>query len=231
LELIETRRGTMYDPAIVDAFNEMCSAGEIVAQDHADTITSDPPHLPPASLKLPFDLRDEIRIALQLGAALRLGSATECPWRALAAALCTLPGVDTVAVFVVDDSTERMTPLRVAGRHARAVSQLAIPIGERVSGWAAGMSQSMINADAVLDVFDVDASSLRSAAAVPCRGDDVRVVVTLYSTDAAAFGPHHERLIEGAISLLLSRATFDTDSADVGKLARVAGPAGVHVLH
>ena len=31
LALIETRRGTMSDPAIVDAFREMCASGEIAA--------------------------------------------------------------------------------------------------------------------------------------------------------------------------------------------------------
>ena len=51
---------------------------------------------------------------MQLGAALRLGSATECRWRALATALCTLSEVDTVAVFAIDDATERLVPLRVA---------------------------------------------------------------------------------------------------------------------
>ena len=231
LALIETRRGSMYDPTVVDAFREMCAAGEVVAAEPAGRLESDVrPQPSTAPLQAAPEARDEIRVAMQLGAALRLGSPTECPWRALATALCTLPEVDTVAVFVVDESTERIVPLRVAGRHARAVSHLAIPIGERVSGWAAAMSQSMINADAVLDVFDVQAGSLRSAAAVPCRGHDVRAVVTLYSTESAAFGPHHERLIEQAVSLLASRTMFETESSDPGTPAR-AGTTNIHVLH
>jgi len=231
LALIETRRGSMYDPTVVDAFREMCAAGEVVAAEPAGRLESDVrPQPSTAPLQAAPEAHDEIRVAMQLGAALRLGSPTECPWRALATALCTLPEVDTVAVFVVDESTERIVPLRVAGRHARAVSHLAIPIGERVSGWAAAMSQSMINADAVLDVFDVQAGSLRSAAAVPCRGHDVRAVVTLYSTESAAFGPHHERLIEQAVSLLASRTMFETESSDPGTPAR-AGTTNVHVLH
>jgi len=231
LALIETRRGSMYDPTVVDAFREMCAAGEVVAAEPAGRLESDVrPQPSTAPLQAAPEARDEIRVAMQLGAALRLGSPTECPWRALATALGTLPEVDTVAVFVVDESTERIVPLRVAGRHARAVSHLAIPIGERVSGWAAAMSQSMINADAVLDVFDVQAGSLRSAAAVPCRGHDVRAVVTLYSTESAAFGPHHERLIEQAVSLLASRTMFETESSDPGTPAR-AGTTNVHVLH
>ena len=203
----------------------------IVAVEQADGIETGALHLPSAApLKAAPEAGDETRLALQLGAALRLGSATECPWRALATALCTLSEVDTVAVFVIDDATERLVPLRVAGRHARAVSHLAIPIGERVSGWVAGMGQSMINAEAVLDLFDVAAGSLCSAAAVPCQGDDVQVVVTLYSTDAAAFGSHHERLIEAAASLLASRRPIEPDT-DRQKPEPIISGAKTHVLH
>ena len=88
----------------------------------------------------------------------------------------------------------------------------------------------MINADAVLDLFDVEAGSLCSAAAVPCQGNDVQVVVTLYSTDAAAFGSHHEHLIEQAAALLSSRTIFDTGRPDAGKPPR-AGTNTVQVLH
>jgi putative nucleotidyltransferase with HDIG domain len=231
LALIETRRGTIYDPTVVDAFREMCATGEVAAAEQADGLVPDvrPPQ-PTTGPKAASEGGDEIRLAMQFGAALRLGSAIDCPWRALATALCTLPEVDTVVVFVVDDRAERIVPLRVAGRHAHAVSQLAIPIGERVSGWVAGMNQSMINADAVLDLFDVEAGSLCSAAAVPCHGHDVQAVVTLYSTEAAAFGSRHERLIEQAVSLLSSRTIFATESPAVGTSPR-AGTPNVHVLH
>ena len=229
LALIETRRGSMYDPAIVDAFRVMCASGEIAVSDQADVGDTGAVFVPPtALLKSAPESRDEIRVAIQFGAVLRLGSALACPWRTLATALCTLPEVDTVAVFVVDDATERLMPLGVAGRHARAVSHLAIPIGERVSGWVAAMGQSMINAEAVLDLFDVGAGSLCSAAAVPCQGGDVRVVVTVYSTHAAAFGPHHERLIEAAASLLSSHRPIEPD-ADHEQPERAAGGIKAHV--
>ncbi len=196
----------MYDPAIVDAFREMCESGQIAAPDEVDGAETAALHLPAsAPLKAAPESDDEIRVAMQLGAALRLASGAECRWSALATVLCTLPEVDTVAVFTVDEATERLVPLRVTGRHARSVTDVAIPIGERVSGWVAGLGQAMINAEAVLDLYDVEAGSLCSAAAFPCQGDDARIVVTLYSIQAAAFGPHHERLVEAAVSLLASR--------------------------
>jgi len=232
LLIIETRRGTMYDPAIVDAFSEMCESGEVAAPVAGEAAETGAVHRESsAPLKVAIEPVDETRLAMQLGGALRLASATECPWHALATALCTLPEVDAVAVFVVDEATERLLPLRVTGRHARAVGDVAIPIGERVSGWVAAMGQSMINAEAVLDLFDVEFGPLSSAAAVPLQENGVRVVVTLYSTQAAAFGSHHERLIEAAVSLLASHRPFAPDSTDLRKPARIIGTQKAHVLH
>jgi len=101
-----------------------------------------------------------------------------------------------------------------------------------VSGWVAGMEQSMINADATLDLFDTEAGALSSAAAFPCRCDESRFVVSLYSERKAAFGAHHERLVEGAVSLLASRGSSDSQQTDGRwKPARSVGAAEAHVLH
>jgi len=231
LALIDKRRGTMYDPAIVEAFAGMCASGEIDASPGHEGISADVAPAPRPSQPA-AGTHDEIQAALQLGAALLQPAGMACRWRALANALCTLPEVDTVVVFAVDESTEQLVPHRVTGRHASEVGQLAIPVDERVSGWVAGMGQSMINADAALDLFDVEARALRSAAAFPCRCDESRFVVTLYSERAAAFGAHHERLVEGAVSLLASRRSSHPEHADVRrKSARSRAVAEAHVLH
>jgi putative nucleotidyltransferase with HDIG domain len=231
LELIESRRGTMYDPAIINAFRDLCAPDCFAGFEEADGAGSTPHlHSATAPLKAP-DAHDEIRVAMRLGAALRLASGTTCPWRALATALCTLPEVDTVAVFAVDERTERLVPLRVSGKHARAVGQLTMAIGDRVSGWVAGMGRPMINADAVLEVFDVGAGALRSVAAVPCRQDDARTVVTMYSSSTAAFGPHHEPLVEAAISLLSSCQRPEPDSSHITEEPSGTLAAKMRVLH
>jgi putative nucleotidyltransferase with HDIG domain len=233
LAVIEARRGTMYDPAIVDAFRELGIGLDDRADEHDSEVGALPVALPAAQVKAAATgTHDELRVAMQLGAALPLASGTPCRWRALATALCTLPEIDTVAVFACDEATERLVPLHVAGRHAGAVSHLAIPIGERVSGWVAGMGQPMINADAALDLFDVDAGALCCAAAIPCHGDGTRMVVTLYSDRGAAFNAHHERLVAAALSLLASRQPYETDHVDHRRRPqRGIGPAKSHVLH
>jgi putative nucleotidyltransferase with HDIG domain len=218
--IIDARRGTVYDPMIVDAFREVCAptratetrteGGETARTGVAPLVTS--------SDASATETRDEIRRAMHLGAALARASDAACPWRVLADALCELPDVDTAALFALDATGERLTVHRVSGIHARSVEQLSIRIGERMSGWVAATGQPLINADAALDLFDTGSESLRSAACIPCPGPDgARAVITLYSTRAGAFTSLHLRLVEGAVGLL--------DSREISPPARAAVPA------
>jgi GAF domain-containing protein len=130
-------------------------------------------------------------------------------WAALADSLCELPAVDTVAVFVADQTGGSLIGRYVSGAHGQFVERLSIPVGERMSGWVAASGQSMINADAALDLFDVQqARPLRSALAIPCRGPDgACAVVALYSTSEHAFTPLHQRLAEVAVASVEEKGT------------------------
>jgi putative methionine-R-sulfoxide reductase with GAF domain len=145
---------------------------------------------------------DDVRIALNLGAALSRGLGGRPTWPLLADTLCDhLPGVDTVSVFLVDDTEEWVIARHVSGAHATHIEHLSIRVGERMSGWVAASGQPMTNADAALDLFDASAVSLRSALAVPCDGPDGhRAVVALYSTQPGAFSALHQRLVEAAVA-------------------------------
>jgi len=203
--IIESRAGTMYAPAVVNAFREMkgvdpaeIAAAEPTAAAGAPASESAPPS-PSAS--------DEIQMAVQLGA--RLSRHTDDLWQAIADALCGLPDVDTAAIFLVNETNEVLTPVRTSGRHSRQIARLAIAKGERMSGWVAAVGQPMVDADAALDLFDVEAQALRSAAAVRHRGpQDETAVIALYSTRVHVFGEVHVRLIEEAVSLAASRASI-----------------------
>ena len=92
-----------------------------------------------------------------LGAALSRISEPEHPWRELSDALQRLPGVDTVAIFIVDEPQHRLVVARTSGTHARRLEGLSMAVGDRISGWVAATGQPMINAEAGLDLFDVSA--------------------------------------------------------------------------
>lgn len=204
--IIGERRGTMYDPAVVDAFRDVCGESESTLSGPVNeepaagsTATGLAAALDPAA----GETGDELRIAFDLGASLASDASGEKTFRGLADALLRLPGVDTVAIFVVDEEQHRLVPAGVAGRHAGAVRSLTMPVGQRLSGWVAATGQGMTNGDASLDLLDVSPGGLRGAMAVPCAGPDgARVVLTLYSTRRQAFSALHDRLLRAAGSFL-----------------------------
>jgi len=218
-EIINARTGSMYDPAVVSAFREMCE----VAEDSTDAPEHGGGEAPAAVLASPLSdpaltppTCDEIHIAVQLGAALSRAADEACPWGALADALCETPEVDTAVIFVVSETNEQLVPYRIGGKYAWSLKQLAIAIGERMSGWVAAVGQPMLNGDAALDLFDVAAEALRCAAAIPVRGPGgARAVVTLYSTRSDVFLPMHRRLVEEASALIAHRETTERARADI----------------
>jgi len=207
--IIDSRTGTMYDPTIVAAFQDMPEIADALSADVRDDerrADAAPVHSPDPPVAEAVGTCDEIHMAVQLGAAISQGADAACPWGVLADALCELPDVSTVAVFVATDTNEHLVPYRVSGRHSWSLKTLSIPIGERMSGWVAAAGQPMLNADAALDLFDVAADSLRTAAAVAAPGPGGRLaVIALYSTQADAFLPMHTRLVEEAVALLAFR--------------------------
>jgi len=198
--LIEERSGTMYDPAVVAAFRDICgivepaftttSSGVADASPLADAAPApDPPAADPAI--------DEIELALRLGLTLSSVFVSSRPWTLAAEALLQVPAVAAVVVFRVDEANQQLEVEGAAGECAQALTMLSMKIGERLSGWVGATSQPMINADARLDLFDVpDAAFTGALSAAVQNPDGTRIVVTLYSSDGATFSVQHLRLVD-----------------------------------
>jgi putative nucleotidyltransferase with HDIG domain len=204
--IIEARAGTMYDPAVVAAFRTVCAPSTLQASDseRGEQVALAPAMSSPA-VPFPVDgaTRDEVAVVLGLGVALSGVSASGNPWSVVATALRSVPHVDAVAVFVAQDTEQRLVAVATAGAHDRSLAHLSIPIGERLSGWVAAVKQPMINADAALDLFDVAAGSLCCAVAACCpRTDGSRIVLTLYSSHPGVFSPFHVRLLSEVVALV-----------------------------
>jgi putative nucleotidyltransferase with HDIG domain len=203
--IIEARSATMYDPAIVEVFREVCTSTQVAGTDEAAPAAAMSAAVRPESGRSTPDDIDELKLALGLGAALSRITEPEHPWRELSDALQRLPGVDTVAIFIVDEPQHRLVVARTSGTHARRLEGLSMAVGDRISGWVAATGQPMVNAEAGLDLFDVSAPALRAAIAVPCSGPaGAKVVLTLYSAKPDAFSSLHHRLLAAAASYVQS---------------------------
>jgi hypothetical protein len=200
--IIEERRATMYDPAIIDAFRDVHASAATLASapasERPQPIAIAPDHAAADSGPGVADAR----LALALGAALATVSGDDA-WQVLGDALRQLPAVDTAAIFVVDGERQCLRAMHASGRHARLLDPLCIPVGERLSGWVAATGRPMMNADAALDLFETNGCLLKSAIAVPCWGPGgERAVLTLYSAREQAFSPMHQRLLEAAAAFV-----------------------------
>jgi signal transduction protein with GAF and PtsI domain len=79
-----------------------------------------------------------------------------------------------------------------SGAHATALRRLAIPLGERISGWVAANRAPIFDSDAALDLETLVLwleDPPRRCLAVPLVTDGALVgVLTVYSKDDSAFG-------------------------------------------
>jgi putative nucleotidyltransferase with HDIG domain len=201
LQVILDRRGTMYDPRVVDAFVELCRAESTEALSNEPMVfpqpgtTTSPPPAP-----LDRELAD-LRAFCDLGRALASTASTE----QIAVRLWShLKGRLPASAFVLYSYVEERDALiaaHVAGEDAGPLLGSEVRLGDRLSGWVAAARQPIINSDARLDLPEGQrgSSALRSALAVPVEtGRGLIAVLTFYSRDPNAFSDAHHRLAHAA---------------------------------
>ena len=222
--IVRDRRGTMYDPRIVDEFFAMQAedAGEQVPIDEGPATPSTNPWATTAMAPTPAhgpDLVSETqvlqifyRLGAEIAATMRVSDVGEIVWHHVSQCV---PSCSFV-MYTYDANSDALVPLfrsdeRVIGRDAR------IRRGERLSGWVAAHAQTMINAEARLDQDPQlsDAHPLRSALAAPVMQNGRIVgVMSFYAEELDAFSPLHRHIAEAAASCV-SALPLESGSAEV----------------
>ena len=203
--LIE-RRGSMYDPLIVDRFaavyKEIAPAHQLASLTGLAEITGS---TQPALSELASPPLDEI--AASADEMLTLYELAQ----SLAGQKSVVDNCDVVVkhlrrlipfalsiVFIYDDATDELEARHALG-HATPLG-LKIQLGRRLSGWVAANRQTIANADPVLDLGELARRSsprLRSCLSTPLVCDDLLLgVLTLYSGTEDGFSDDHRRIIE-----------------------------------
>ncbi len=219
LEIIVGRRGTQYDPAVVDAF-VACSERIMPPRDAAPR--------PVAVADVPRPNNDEGPVIGSDGVTdsmLALASLS----RALAgdAKLCDVGALlwmllrqivpsDAMALFLPDEDHDHVVVRYAAGLHASGLRGVTRPTAMGIAGWAAVNRRSVLNAEPSLDLGlrAEPAPALRSCIVTPLVESDALVaVLALYSKDAAGFTEDHLRLLE-VLGPRLACALVDAAIAD-----------------
>jgi putative nucleotidyltransferase with HDIG domain len=194
LKIVAERRGTMYDPKVVDALLELLRCeppSEVKPVSAPPAPAVDPPPPPVAAPTVTFAI-DGLESAVEnrrspalIGDALWTRLRVHIPASAI--------------VLFVCDGQELLASYRAGERTLAPGSRIAV--GQRVSGWVASSGRIALNSDARLD-FEGDLreqTPLRSTLAVPMRRDGETIgVLALYAEREDAFTDGHAAIASAA---------------------------------
>jgi putative nucleotidyltransferase with HDIG domain len=227
LQIIRSRRGTAYDPAVVDAFVRLHQAGQMEPEPVRGTVTELLRDTAPAKRERPLvrprlaprpaeDCRDRVR---QFLATLHAAEWADAGRAVAAFVPAAIP--DSVAVLFRPDADVHRLVVAGLDRDIDARIPESIPIGTGVTGWVAATRQSMANVDAELDLGDIagiTSPPLRLCVSVPVLDDgEVAAVLTVYSP--YAFSEVQQQLI-GSLAEALPSAV---EARPEGAFAAAAG--------
>jgi diguanylate cyclase (GGDEF)-like protein/putative nucleotidyltransferase with HDIG domain len=209
LEILRERRGTMYDPMVVDTFFKFHSIGtdEIPRQgppsDVLNTIARSRRLAPERDgSATPGEITssaDEMLTLYELSRALAGQVSLTDAGDLIADHLRRLVPSSLCVFYLYDRTRDDLEARHVVGEGASRVRGLRIALGKRLSGWVAANRQTMSNSDASLDLADVLSHSpkLKSCLSTSLISDDELVgVLALYSTEVNGFTEDHKRIIE-----------------------------------
>jgi putative nucleotidyltransferase with HDIG domain len=205
IAIVQERSGTMYDPRVVAQFVE-----------------SHPTAAPAAEARVAATVFSAIIDNAQSDAARRRTEVAAPVERALMAAMCDLgtamaarsetlaedvhralgqimPATCTV-IYVYDPVSDELVARYVSGRYEAELAGLAIPFGQRLTGWVAAQRATIVNSDAALDLGSVamelspvPRSCLSTALFID---DEIVGVLTVYSMSIEPFTDHHAAFVE-----------------------------------
>jgi diguanylate cyclase (GGDEF)-like protein/putative nucleotidyltransferase with HDIG domain len=211
MRILVERRGSMYDPLIVDTFFKVYA--EITpAAAEADTQGAGLSAITRGTTGIAETLEagtqldaitasaEEMVVLYDLARALTgqlgLADAAEAISRHVRRVLPT----STCVFYVYEPTTDELAVTHASGENAGHFMGLRIPRGERLTGWVAANKQTIVNSDPVLDLGEV-ARTLkprpRSCLSTPLLWRDGLVgVLTIYAIHKDAFNEDHKRILE-----------------------------------
>jgi putative nucleotidyltransferase with HDIG domain len=206
IDILRARRGTMYDPQVVDVFiaiHRDVQLDDAKATKHEDVLAriSRPREaLPLVVEQAPQAASNDVLAFVSL-ARMASGQSTLADVLALASKLIhdIVPG-STAAWYIVDATGSSLVVADASGPAADQLRGLRIAIGDRLTGWVAANRQAIVNSDPALDLGARAARispALQSCLSAPLASGDALVgVLTLYAADRQAFSDDQGRLVQ-----------------------------------
>jgi putative nucleotidyltransferase with HDIG domain len=211
-KILLARRGTMYDPLVVDTFlnvYEQLAVDDVAVASSNDVnvvaLTGRQPRAlpnapPPAGLDDISASTEEMLVLYDLARGLlgRLDLTDTAD--IISKHLRRIVPASTCVIFMYEVERDALVVAHAAGDNAPHFSGLTIPRGQRLTGWVAANKVSILNSDPLLDLGEAARQlrpRLRSCLSTPLLCESKLVgVLSVYSTIADAFTDDHRRLLE-----------------------------------
>lgn len=230
LAILKQRRGTMYDPMVVDTFFRVHPTASTEIERHGppsevlntiarsrrsgtvDRLAATPDEI--------ISSADEMLTVFELARALAGQVSLSDAGDVIAKHVRRLIPSSLCVFYLYDRSSDELEARHVVGEGSNDIRGLRMALAQRLSGWVAANRQTILNSDAALDfpgTVNPQSPPLKSCLSTPLMWEDELVgVLSLYSTEPNGFNVDHERIIEAVarqIAHTLKRAAeFDDTS-------------------
>ncbi|MEQ1572725.1 MAG: HD domain-containing phosphohydrolase [Vicinamibacterales bacterium] len=235
-DILRERRGTMYDPIVVDTF--IASYGEIApaalrAGHEARTLFDPSLFASPVdavSLASPQKIRSSVSDTPLLMECrtriLRTNSSVEA-FEIAGQYLKQATPATVCALFRYQQDADLLVCENTVGDGQKLIEGLTIRVGERVTGWSAAARKTSVNSNASLDLSSIAEAfqpALRSVMSTPVgRGDNLFGILTGYTSSEDAFREEHRYAFEQVASYLLDRTSHTAPLDESTRLVQLAG--------
>jgi putative nucleotidyltransferase with HDIG domain len=210
LKIIIDRRGTMYDPVVVDTFLEshhrvmpaVATKPHPAAQAIGDARSLDREEQRQQATVLAPEgtLNDGLLAVTSLSRAVSGGARVADVGALMWMVVRQVLPCEAMAVFLPDERTDHVTVRYAAGLHAASLRSVSRASGTGVAGWVAVNRRAALNSDPAMDLGLAAAAlapGLRSCLAMPLIDNDVVVaVLALYRGQRDGFSEDDARLVE-----------------------------------
>lgn len=244
VKILVQRRGTMYDPLIVDTFvsihQELADSAErhIGPQKEGLSAITRGHTANAKTTRVRFDeinaSTEEMLVLYELARGLSGRISFFDAADTIAKHIRRLVPASTYVFFMYDEEEDDLAVRSALGEHAVHFADLRIPRGQRLSGWVAANRLSVLNSDPVLDLGEAARSMrppLRSCLSTPLTsGKELVGVLTIYSTQRDAFTENHQRILE-AVAGQVGQTLKDSAHPQSTEKTRVHPPVVVDAKH
>jgi putative nucleotidyltransferase with HDIG domain len=195
------RRGTMYDPLIVDTFIRILPeiAEDALPPRHHEAAlaqisqsASAAMPAPPVVEAAPDIVVEQLGEIVSLAKVVNGGSSFVDVLALAAASVRRMVGRGTCAIYLVSPDGRTLTVEHASGPLAVPLMGTSIDVGHKLTGWVAAHRRTIVNSDAQLDLCDVRAGDIGPHACLStalCDGEMLAGVVTVYRESARPFSP------------------------------------------